>query len=637
MRAGVNRHIRGSVLATALWLLAGAASAQTISAVAGDPLLAPGFGGDGGPATSAQLDRPFSVATDGKGDVFIADQAYNVIRQFTIGGNIATVAGVPDITGSFTGDGDPATTATLNGPTAVAVDSGGRVFVADAGNRRIRMFTVGGDISTVAGGGGASGADGLGDGGPATAANLAFPQGVAVDGNGNVFVADTYDALVRMFTVGGDISVVAGTPGTPGFGGDGGPATSALLASPAAVAVDGAGHVYVADSGYNVVRMFTVGGTIETIAGTPSEKGGYGGDGGPATAALLHEPSGVSLDSAGNVYIADTGNGVIRRVTPAGVITTVAGGGSNPGSDGYGDGGPAPLATLSGPVGLTPDGNGNILVADAGPGDNLIRSFAIAVPAPSLVAAVLPGARSVLDTGTATIFATMLNATGSALNNCQISLPTPTSRLLQLDYQSTDAATNAPIGTPDTPVTIAASGAQTFLLSFSAAENTGAVVPYPGQQMLFACDNVDPAAITQGVNTVDLSFSPTAVADVIALAAVSSNNGILDFPTNGAGAFAVASINVGSADTLTVSVDTGSATLPLALTICATNASAQCLAPPAASVSQSFAAGSTPTFSIFATAQAPVAFAPATSRIFVRFKDSAGASHGSTSVAVETN
>jgi NHL repeat len=633
MREGVKRHMRGSVLATALWLTAGAASAQTISTVAGNPALSPGNGGDGGPAVSAQLDRPFSVASDGKGNVFVADQTYNIIRQFTVGGTIATAAGVADITGSFGGDNGLATAAALNGPASVAVDRSGRVFVADAGNRRIRMFTPGGDISTVAGGGGASGADGLGDGGPATAANLAFPQGVAVDGNGNVFVADTYDGLVRMFTVGGTISVVAGTPGAAGFSGDGGPATAAKLSSPAGVAVDSAGHVYIADNGAHVVRMFTVGGTITTIAGTP-DKSGYAGDGGPATAALLKVPSGVTVDSAGNVYIADTDNGVIRRVTPDGVITTVAGGGANAGSDQLGDGGPAPLATLSGPVSIGPDGNGNILVADTG--DNLIRSFAIATPAPSLVAAVLPGARSVTNTGTATIFATMLNATAAALDNCQITLPSPTNRLLQLDYQTTNPATNAVTGTADTPVSIAANGAQTFVLSFSNSENSGTLFSDPGQQMLFACDNTDPAAVTQGVNTVDLSFSPAPVADVIALAAVSSNNGILDFPTNGAGAFAVASINVGSADTLTVSVDSGSAALPVTLTICATNASAQCLAPAAASVSQSFAAGSTPTFSVFATAQAPVAFAPATSRIFVRFKDSSGASHGSTSVAVET-
>jgi hypothetical protein len=259
------------------------------------------------------------------------------------------------------------------------------------------------------------------------------------------------------------------------------------------------------------------------------------------------------------------------------------------------------------------------------------------VPAASLVAAVLPGARSVVSTGQATIFATMLNVSGSALNNCQVELPSATSRQLQLSFQTTDPASNALTGSPDTPVTIGANGSQTFLLSFGNVVNSGTVFADPGQQMLFACDGVDPAATTQGVNTVDLSFSPTPVADVIALAAVAGGTGTLDFPTSGAGAFAVATDNVGSADTLTVSVDTGSATLPLALALCPTDASAQCTSPPATSISQSFAAGAAPTFSVFASASAPVAFAPATNRIFVRFKDSAGASHGSTSVAVETH
>ena len=634
MRRSVKRPVVASVMALAVCLAGATATAQTINTVAGDLALSPGYGGDGGPATSAQLDRPFAVATDGKGNIFIADQLYNVIRRFTAGGAIGTVAGVGNITGGFTGDGGAATAATLSGPAGIAVDASGRIFVADAGNRRIRMFTAGGAISTVAGGGGASGADGLGDGGPAVSANLAFPQGVAVDGKGDVFVADTFDGLVRMFTVGGTISVVAGTPGQLGFGGDGGPATSALLASPAAVAVDGAGNVYVADNGAHVIRRFTVGGTIETIAGT-ADKAGYSGDGGPATAAQLDGPSGVSADAAGNVYIADTGNGVVRKIAPGGLITTVAGGGSNPGSDGVGDGGPAQLAAMSQPVTAIPDGNGNILVADTG--NNVIRSFSATAPGPSLVAAVLPGARSVTDSETATIFATMLNASGTALNGCQIALPTATTRLLNLAYQTTNSSTNALTGTPDTPVSIPAGGAQSFLLSFSLNENTGAPLSAIGQQLLFACDNVDPAAVEQGVNTADISFSPTPVPDVIALGAVSSNNGILDFAQSGAGAFAVATDNVGSAGTLTVSVDTGSTILPLTLTLCATNASAQCLAPPAASVSQSFAAGASPTFSIFATAQAPVAFEPATSRIFVRFKDSSGASHGSTSVAVETH
>jgi sugar lactone lactonase YvrE len=610
------------------------ASAQTIATIAGNPAMAPGFSGDTGPAVMAQLDRPAAVATDLQGHIFLSDQVFNVVREFTAGGTIQTVAGMGGLSGGFGGDTGPANGASLSAPAGLAVDAKGNVYVADAGNARIRMFTPGGTILTIAGGGNASGPDGLGDGGSAVLAKLDFPQGVAVDGKGNIYVADTFDSLVRVFTIAGTISVAAGTPGSRGFSGDGGPAIAAKLASPAGIAIDALGRVYIADNGADVIRRFTLGGDIETIAGT-ADQAGYGGDGGPATAALLNEPGGVAVDAAGNVLIADTGNGVVRKIAPSGVITTLAGGGADAGTDGVGDGGPAPLAILASPGSVAADGSGNVLVADTA--DSLIRRFSASVPPPSLVASVLPGARSVLNTSVATIFATMVNATAAPLGDCQITLPSATTRLLRLDFQSTNPATNALTGNQDLPVTIPANGAASFLLSFSAVENTGAVTALPGQQLLFACDGVDPAATTQGVNTVDLSFSPTPVADVIALAAVAGNTGILTVPTGGTGAFAVASANVGATDMLTVSADTGNTILPLQLTLCATNAEAQCLAAAAGSVTTSIAAGSVPTFSIFATATASIPFAPATNRIFVRFKYANGASHGSTSVAVETH
>jgi sugar lactone lactonase YvrE len=634
MRQGINRTRLGWTAGLLLAFAASSALGQTIATIAGNPAMAPGFSGDNGPATMAQLDRPAAVATDSQGHIFISDQVFNVVREFTPGGTIQTVAGMGGLSGGFGGDNAAATGASLSAPAGLAVDAKGNVYVADAANARIRMFTPGGNIITIAGGGNTSGADGLGDGGGATLGKLDFPQGVALDGKGNIYIADTFDSLVRVFTIAGTISVAAGTPGSHGFSGDGGPATASVLASPAGIALDAKGRVYIADNGAQVIRRFTPGGTIETIAGTANQAG-YGGDGGPASAALLNEPGGVAVDAAGNVLIADTGNGVVRKIAPNGVITTLAGGGANAGSDGFGDGGPAPLAILALPGSVAADGSGNILVADTE--NSLIRRFSASVPPPSLVASVLPGARSVLNTSVATIFATMVNASSASLDDCQIALPSPTTRLLQLDFQSTNPATNALTGTQDMAVTIPANGAASFLLSFSAVENTGAVTALPGQQLLFACDGVDPAATTQGVNTVDLSFSPTPVADVIALAAVAGNTGILSVPTGGTGAFAVASANVGATDMLTISADTGSTTLPLQLTICATNAEAQCLNPAVASVTTSIASGSVPTFSIFATATAPIPFAPATSRIFVRFEDASGASHGSTSVAVETH
>jgi len=631
---GKSRSAPALLLAMGLTLAAGAGFAQTITTIAGNPATPPSFSGDGGPATLAQLDRPVALAVAPNGTVFVVDQTYNIIRAFTAGGTIDTVAGVASLAPAFGGDGAAAAGASFSGPTGIAVDGAGRIFVADAGNARIRMFTVGGTISTVAGGGSGGGPDGLGDGGLATDALLGIPQGIAVDGNGHVFVSDALHNVVRMFTVGGTISVVAGTPGLAGATGDGGPATAATLQAPSGLAVDGAGHIYVTDFTAEAVRLFTLGGTIATVAGTPRQQG-FGGDGGPATSALLNQPMAASVDAAGNLYIADTGNWVIRRVAPNGVITTLAGTGAEIAIDSVGDGGPAALAALAGPIGVIPDGNGNILVADTE--DSLIRRFPASAPAPALVASVLPGARSVLSTDVATVFATMVNATGATLGNCQITLPVPMpSPLLSLSYQTTDPTTNALTGTADTPVTLAANGFQSFLLSFGLDNSASAPVALPQQQLLFSCEGGDPAAVTPGVNTVDLSFSTSPVADVVALAAVSSRDGILDLPSGGAGAFGVAAVNLGAAQALTVSADTGTVALPLTLSICATNTAAQCLAAPAPNVSLAFSAGATPTFSIFATAQGPVTLAPATNRIFVRFKDSSGATRGSTSVAVQT-
>ncbi|MEI9985060.1 MAG: hypothetical protein WDN69_18825 [Aliidongia sp.] len=193
-------------------------------------------------------------------------------------------------------------------------------------------------------------------------------------------------------------------------------------------------------------------------------------------------------------------------------------------------------------------------------------------------------------------------------------------------------------GSPNTPVTIAGNGGlQTFLITFRGTQAFSA----PAMPIAFLCTSgaaLEEANIVPGVDTVDLAMSSTAVADVIALAATPTSNGILEMPVNGAAAFAVASTNVGVTAPLTVSVDTGNASLPLAVSICQSNPSnGQCLAPAASSVSLSYAGGTAPTFSVFAAATGSIAFNPAATRIFVRFKDSSGGLHGSTSVAVETN
>ena len=220
---------------------------------------------------------------------------------------IDTFAGLPEL-----GDNGPATDARLATPTGVAVDGAGNLYIADSRNHRIRKVDSSGTITTIAG----TGELGFGgDGGPATDARLAFPTDVAVDGAGNLHIADSRNHRIRKVDSSGTITTIAGT-GELGFGGDGGPATDARLAFPTDVAVNGAGNLYIADSRNHRIRKVDSSGTITTIAG--SGEPGFSGDGGPATDARLARPNGVAVDDAGNVYIADTDNHRIRILTPAG-------------------------------------------------------------------------------------------------------------------------------------------------------------------------------------------------------------------------------------------------------------------------------------------------------------------------------
>lgn len=255
-------------------------------------------------------------------------------------------------------------------------------------------------------------------------------------------------------------------------------------------------------------------------------------------------------------------------------------------------------------------------------------------PAASLVSATLPGTRSVDLSSPATVFATMLNATANPLSDCYITLPDDAPSTLSLSYQTTSSATNAPVGLVNTPATIPAHGAQSFVLSFTSTE----AATFSALALIYRCDGVAEAATTTGVNTVDLLFSATPIPDVIALAA-STTPGVVPVPFSrqGAAAFAVATDNVGVDGTLTVKTDTGGATLPLAVSLCQTNSEGACMAPPSTSVSLDFAAGATPTFSFFVTASGSIPFNPGGARVFVLFLDGTGASHGSTSLAVDTD
>jgi sugar lactone lactonase YvrE len=308
-----------------------------------------GYTGDTGPATAATLADPAAVAYDTHGNLYLADANNHVIREISTSGIITTIAGT-GIEG-YAGDGAAATSALLDTPTGVAVDTNGNVYIADSHNHRIREITNG-TITTFAG----TGTPGFsGDGAAAAAAQLSLPSGLAVDTTGNLYIADTNNHRIRKVS-GGTITTIAGD-GEEFYAGDGAAATAAALDSPTGVAVDASGNVYIADRLNQRIREVS-NGTITTLAGTSTA--GFSGDGAAATAATLSKPSGVSIDAAGNVYIADTDNQRIREVGN-GAIATIAGSGAQ----GYGgDGGLSTAAILNSPRAAAPDASGNLSIAD---------------------------------------------------------------------------------------------------------------------------------------------------------------------------------------------------------------------------------------------------------------------------------
>ncbi len=312
-----------------------------------------GYSGDNGPAKEAQLKSLCSVAFDASGNMYIADRGNHVIRKVDTSGIITTVAG----TGSagYSGDNGPATEAQLYYPWNVAFDASGNMYIADWYNDVIRKVDTSGIITTVAGTGSAGYS---GDNGPATEAELDNSMDVAFDASGNMYIADYRNHVIRKVDTSGIITTVAGT-GSAGYSGDNGPATEAQFNYPTDVAFDASGNMYIADRYNHVIRKVDTSGIITTVAGTGSD--GYSGDNGPATEAKFFWPSDVAFDASGNMYIADAYNEVIRKVDTSGIITTVAG----TGSYGYaGDNGPATEAKFSHPSGFAFDASGNIYIAD---------------------------------------------------------------------------------------------------------------------------------------------------------------------------------------------------------------------------------------------------------------------------------
>ena len=322
---------------------------------------------DGGPATSAQLTFPYGVTIDSRGIVYIADSFNHRIRKVDTDGIITTFAGTGEE--GYGGDGGPAAEAQLNWPTGVAVDDNGTVYIADRNNERIRKVDTSGIITTYAGTG-EWGYDEDHENKPATEATLNWPTGITLDGDGNLYIADSYNHRIRKVDSSGIITTYAGisrsrdedlsAPIDDTDIGDGGLAIEAKLNWPNGVAVDEIGNLYIADRDHHRIRKVDTSGIITTFAGS-GEKGGFGGDGGNATAAQLNQPNGVALDKNGNLYIADRENNRIRKISnvndPDGanrIITTIAGG----------DDGSATSATLTGIRGVAVDVDGKVFIAN---------------------------------------------------------------------------------------------------------------------------------------------------------------------------------------------------------------------------------------------------------------------------------
>ncbi|MGB8062784.1 MAG: hypothetical protein WCF26_12875 [Candidatus Sulfotelmatobacter sp.] len=441
------------------------ASTGNIQTVAGTPGIT-GYAGDGGPATSAQLDYPTSIFVDNQGNIFIADTDNSIIREvLATTGVIKTVAGTPTVNG-YSGNGGPATSALLDLPQGVFVDGSGNIFIADTDNSVIREVTfANGQIQTIAGVQYAFAAvcNYSGDGGPAASAQLCLPSGVSVDSSGSILVADTENFVIRAINAGsgqvtiagtviqsGDIQTVAGTPGVEGYTGNGGVATSATLNYPNATTVDTAGNIFVADTENFVIREVTASnGTIQTFVGNNTLA--YSGDGSAASNAELNAPGAVFADNSGDIYIADTDNSAIRVVNtgsssvtiagvviPPGEIQTIAGNGTA----GYsGAGVPANTAELNYPSGVFLDAQGDIFIADTA--NSAIREVVAATGTIQTVAGT-PGTAGFSGDGAA--------ATSAQLANPYAVLVDTTGNIYIAD---TDNSAIRVVNTTGSPITVA--------------------------------------------------------------------------------------------------------------------------------------------------------------------------------------
>jgi sugar lactone lactonase YvrE len=428
-----------------------------IGTVAGSP----SSNGDGGPATAASLNNPFKVLFDKSGNLIIADSSGRIRKMDLRTGIITTIAGTGET--GFSGDGSPAVNARIGVPTDIVIDSSGNIFIADRFNARIRKVDSStGIITTYAG----NGCDPftqncqLGDGGPAVKATLSNPEGLAIDKEGNLFIADQlFNTVRRVDAKTGIIRTVVGVTAEGGFGGDKGPAINARLRLPEGMVVDAEGNLFIADAGNNRVRKVDGRtGIITTVAGNGTPI--FNGDGGLATAASLNNPISVSIDNTGNLLISDSNNHAIRRVNKStGIITTIAGNGTA----GYsGDGGPSIRATLSNPKGMAVNDVGDIFVA-AGFNDSVraIRAVGVTQPLSDFTLEANPVVRNVAAGASAdfVIGVRPVNGFSQPVNlNVAFTSPDANGKLIaSLSASTVTPGTNANLTISVTPETMPAS------------------------------------------------------------------------------------------------------------------------------------------------------------------------------------
>jgi len=443
-----------------------------------------GFSGDGGPAVDAKIYYPYNVAVDAGGNIYIADTYNHRIRKIDTSGNISTIAGTG--TGYYNGDNILATSAQLNGPADVEVDSDGNIYIADTKNYRIRKINTSGYISTVAG----NGSYGFsGDGNLAILAKLSDPTGIDIDSDGNIYIADMLNHRIRKVDVSsGNIYTIAG--GGTVYYEDGILATNAGLYQPSDVEIDNTGNIYIADSKTHRIRKIATDEKIYTVAGT--RYSGFEGDNGPATSARINNPLGITLDSSGNLYISDTGNQRIRKVGTDNIITTIAGDGATGFGGDYGN----PLyASFNSPRGIVIKNNSELILADSY--NNRIRKIFAAPGVPPVLDFV--GSQNVDEDGTLDVNISASDSDGDSIILSSSNLP---SFVSFVDYgNGTGLLTITPgsddIGVHEGIVITANDGYFSDADTISITVNNVLPPDAPQNVMVYA-----------GINEVNLSWSP---------------------------------------------------------------------------------------------------------------------------------